>query len=45
MVSKMMTKIFIAVMKMIMIKMMLDANGSDVDMMKMTKLTKMLHKR
>ena len=41
----MMTKIFIALMRMIMIKMMLDANGSDVDMMIMTKLTKMLHKR
>ena len=45
MVSMMMTKIFIALMRMIMIKMMLHANESDVDMMIMTKLTKMLPKR
>ena len=37
----MMTKIFIALMRMIMIKMMLHANKNDVNMMKMTKLTKM----
>ena len=41
----MMTKMFIAKMRMIMIKMMLHANESDVDMMIMTKLTKMLPKR
>ena len=40
MVPMMMTKVFIVMMRVIMIKMMLHANESDINMMIMTKLTK-----
>ena len=40
MVPMMMTKVFIVMMRMIIIKMMLHANESDINMMIMTKLTK-----